>query len=273
MENVLSGIIVLFLILFAVFTLSGDQLAMQLSLAESYQEMQLHLQTQLNTRVAPLHLEFIADGAHMILENTGTEDIVYFDQWDVIVQFMDDAELPEMHLDWFTQSDTAPGWELEGLYLDYQAGQPEVYEPGIWNPGEEAVILLHLPGVVGAGQMLHAVVITEAGAGGSTMAIRNIPPELITNDPLELAALSTEAITSAILETTDGDQPANEVTYIIETPPNQGTLSLGNRFTQEEINQGLLFYLHTGTGNDSFTFSVTDGEDTIGTYLFVITVN
>ncbi len=273
MENVLSGIIVLFLILFAVFTLSGDQLAMQLSLAESRQEMQLHLQGQLNTRIAPLHLEFTEDGAQVILENIGSEDVLAYDQWDVIVQYMDDSLTPQMHLGWIPQSSSAPGWELQGLYVNYQAGQPEVIEPAIWNPGEQAVLNLHLAADVGAGQVLQAVIITEAGVGGSVMEIRNIPPELVTNAPLTIAQLTTEPITSSLLRAADADQPADEVHFVVDNPPAQGMLSLGDRFTQAEIDEGLLLYTHTGSGDDNFSFTITDGEDTIGPFTFTITVN
>lgn len=274
MENVLSGIIVLFIILFAVFTFSGDQLAMQLSLAESYQEMQLHLRGQLNTRVALLYVAFTDEGADLLLENVGTEDMLAYDEWDVIVQFMDDAELPEMYLGWIPQATTAPGWELDGLYVDYQAGQLEIFEPGIWNPGEQAVVNLHLPADVGAGQPLRAVVITEAGVGGSGMRVRNIPPNLTTNDPLVLLSLTTAPISSLLLQATDGDHPPDQLTFHVQAQPTQGTLSLGDYFTQADIDAGLLLYTHTGAvGNDTFTFIVTDGEDMIGPFTYTITIN
>ncbi len=44
-------------------------------------------------------------------------------------------------------------------------------------------------------------------------------------------------------------------------------------FTQAQIDAGEVYYTHTGDGDDSFEFSVTDGIDTIGTYSYAITIN
>jgi hypothetical protein len=95
------------------------------------------------------------------------------------------------------------------------------------------------------------------------------PPSLIINDTLFLKPGSQKLITNNHLHTTDPDNGPSELTYTIVRNPARGTLSrsgstlnIGDRFTQQEINDGLLAYQH-GTAaeeTDHFLFTVEDGD-------------
>lgn len=77
----------------------------------------------------------------MALRNSGGVKQAGFSSWDVIVQYYDDAS--QYYVKWFPYSSETPGdneWTVNGIYLDAASATPEVFEPGILNPGEDMVI-------------------------------------------------------------------------------------------------------------------------------------
>ncbi|MEP4681788.1 MAG: LamG-like jellyroll fold domain-containing protein [Rhodopirellula bahusiensis] len=86
-------------------------------------------------------------------------------------------------------------------------------------------------------------------------------------------------ITSSMLETTDVDNTASELTYTVTANPSYGQLKLDGlvttSFTQSEIDAGRITYDHDDSENlaDSFSFSVDDGAGSASTGSFSITLN
>ncbi|WP_233214590.1 LamG-like jellyroll fold domain-containing protein [Rhodopirellula bahusiensis] len=86
-------------------------------------------------------------------------------------------------------------------------------------------------------------------------------------------------ITSSMLETTDVDNTAGELTYTVTANPSYGQLKLDGlvttSFTQSEIDAGRITYDHDDSENlaDSFSFSVDDGAGSASTGSFSITLN
>lgn len=100
----------------------------------------------------------------------------------------------------------------------------------------------------------------------------NDSPVLVKNTGKNLAFSTEKTITNTMLNTTDIDDTATELTYTISTVPTLGTLKLNgtalaqnDTFTQDEIDNSLLTYTaDDSTGSDSFDFSVADsGEDEV----------
>jgi VCBS repeat-containing protein len=89
-------------------------------------------------------------------------------------------------------------------------------------------------------------------------------------------------IVKAKLEVTDIEQGAASLTYSLTAIPANGTLNksgtalkVGDTFTQDDINSGIITYTHNGseTTSDSFKFTVSDGAGgTIAEATFTITV-
>jgi hypothetical protein len=111
------------------------------------------------------------------------------------------------------------------------------------------------------------------GKGTSTTFAGNFLPKLVNNVGLIVNSGESGVIGSDLLKTTDDDDAAANLTYTVTTPSAQGALNLGANFTQADVDRGALSYSHTGGGNDTFQFTVSDGKDTIGSYTFQITVN
>jgi large repetitive protein len=110
----------------------------------------------------------------------------------------------------------------------------------------------------------------------------NQTPVLATNSGMTLDQGATATLTNAMLNVTDVDNVASQITFTVGSAPANGTLKrhttalgAGSTFTQRNIDQGDVTYVHGGGANssDSFTFTVSDGVGgTIGSTTFSITV-
>ncbi|WP_254509452.1 beta strand repeat-containing protein [Anatilimnocola floriformis] len=110
----------------------------------------------------------------------------------------------------------------------------------------------------------------------------NTSPTIVNNVGLTLAEGATSPISNTLLQVTDAQQSAANLTYTITAIPANGVLllnstplTLNGTFTQADINAGLLSYTHNGseTTGDSFTFTVADGAGgTIPATTFTITI-
>jgi len=125
------------------------------------------------------------------------------------------------------------------------------------------------------------------GRGGTSQATATInvssPPKLAINEGVVVAkGIPIGTITAADLLITDSDNTPSEIVYTITQAPsaNQGFLqrgstflNVGSKFTQDDINNNIIKYnlLPTG-GNDSFSFTASDGATKIGPTSFSITV-
>jgi VCBS repeat-containing protein len=115
------------------------------------------------------------------------------------------------------------------------------------------------------------------GAGGSIAntsfsitvnPVDDQPPVLATNAGLTVNEGAVFRLTPSQLQVTDADTPAGERVYTLDTAVTQGTLKLsdttlsaGQTFIQDDIDNNLVTYEHDGseTTSDSFNFSVADG--------------
>ena len=97
----------------------------------------------------------------------------------------------------------------------------------------------------------------------------NDPPQLYTNDGLAVDEGGSGTIGSALLQVTDVDNEAADLTYTITTATAYGTVKLDGQplgvdgnFTQEDLENNLLTYEHDGseTTEDSFEFIYSDGQ-------------
>jgi ELWxxDGT repeat protein len=111
----------------------------------------------------------------------------------------------------------------------------------------------------------------------------NAVPVLSTNTGLSLNEGATASITSSLLQVTDTDSSAAQLTYTLSNLPTNGILRLngtalssGQTLTQDDINNSRVSYQHNGseTTIDSLSFTVSDGAgNTLSSNNFSITIN
>lgn len=99
----------------------------------------------------------------------------------------------------------------------------------------------------------------------------NNPPVLISSGPITVSESASQTIGNTLLLVTDANNPPIELTYQLLSAPdiangnlllNGATISTGNLFTQQDINQGRLVYQQNGGEgalSDRFIFGVSDG--------------
>lgn len=276
METVLAAVIIVFLILFAGMTISEVFLTTQDDISAAWQEMQARLDDQVHTRLALVDVYAVEAGAVfvLVLGNDGAEKLADFDAWDVFVQYYDDAG--DYYITRLAYADgalPANAWTVSGIFSRAEDETAEVFEPGLFNPGEEIVLDMAITPAAAPGSSVQMVLAAANGSGAATVFITNLPPVLANNLGLTLPVAESAAITSDVLLTTDADGTADDLLYTVTLPPTQGALSLPVTFSQAEIEAGQLTYTHTGSSNDGFQFTVTDGYDVIGDYTFTITVS
>ncbi|KAM4590462.1 FRAS1-related extracellular matrix protein 2b [Fundulus diaphanus] len=111
-------------------------------------------------------------------------------------------------------------------------------------------------------------------------------PRMAINDGLEIEIGDVKVINNNILKATDLDSEDSSLTYIIRYGPGQGYLqrtmpsgelqniSVGMNFTQNEVDQGLIIYIHNGQEGirDLIKFDVTDGINPLIDRYFYVTI-
>lgn len=276
MENVLAAVIIIFILLFGALTLSSAFMSAQEIVYDAWEDANERYEDQSNTSIALQDIKILSSGSviEVTLRNIGTVKLADFEDWDVFADYYDGSATPQYYSVRLPYSgETSSKWLNDGIFIDAEDEIAEGFEPNILNPAEEMVLQVLVSPAVGAGQTAQVTVSTPNGVRTSLAGVRNIPPVLATVDPtLKIASGSTATILTEALETTDEDNEAAELIYTIDVPPQQGTLS-PETFTQAQIDSGEVTYTHSGAGQDSFEFSVSDGIDEIGSYIFTITVN
>lgn len=171
METVLVTLLVITAVLFGALTLAYRYLAAQDMTVRSSREMEERVQERARTALDVLRVETRSSGetVEVALKNVGSTKLADFERWDVLLQYYDD--LGAYHAQWYPYSPHANAWTVQGIYL-VAPGTAEGYEPGILNPGEEAVLRISLSPVVGPGSMNWVTVATPNGITASAVFTR-----------------------------------------------------------------------------------------------------
>lgn len=175
MESLITVILVVTLILFAGLNIFQETLDAQNDLSTTWQEMEDLSGDRARTELTPISSTVKSNGSivEVVLKNNGSTKLADFDRWDLFLQYYTDSATYET--DWYPYVTTFPGsnqWTNAGIYIDANTAQPEVYEPGILNPGEEIVLQLQIMPSIGMTTTNMLTVSTEYGIQASTIITR-----------------------------------------------------------------------------------------------------
>jgi len=157
MENSITGLIIISVIVLAILGLTEGALSAQAALAESARTMQDRLaeQSRTNIIVESVESSLGGDSVYITLKNIGTTKLADFEHWDVILEYADTLLAP--HVEWH-----AYGQWFKQIYFE-APGTLEKIEPNILNPGEEMVITVPVLFTIGGGTTNVATVATSNG--------------------------------------------------------------------------------------------------------------
>ena len=148
MENVITALVVITLVVFSLITLTGDFIGTQDALRAAWQEHDARSGEQLRTLLVPVDAVISGGGTviEVTFENAGAARVSGFADWDAIIQYTDLAG--GYHVEWLEYLEAgepiSSQWAVQGIYLDASQGQPEAFEPGVINPGEQVVLRIRL---------------------------------------------------------------------------------------------------------------------------------
>ena len=170
METAITGLIVITVLLLAILTLSHSFLSSQDAILQSWQEMEERVGERARTDISTLGATtdpVLGNTVEVTLRNEGDTKLADFDQWDVILQYIDSDS--DDHTEWYPYGAGANTWGVEGIYLDASEGTGEIFDLDILNPGEEMVIQIWVSPTVGAPTTNLATVVTPNGISASTV--------------------------------------------------------------------------------------------------------
>jgi archaellum component FlaF (FlaF/FlaG flagellin family) len=176
MENVITALIVITLLLAGGLLMTQRNLAAQEALLLAGQVQETRIEARTRTAINPLQSETKSSGGivELTVENTGQTKLADFAEWDVIVNY---ESVQGQVLDWVPYIDEASAeddneWSVMGVYLNAANATPEVDDPNIMNPDEDLVLRLQLHPPVKVGTTNLATVVTANGIGVTTVFTR-----------------------------------------------------------------------------------------------------
>ena len=176
MENVFIAIFCIALLLFGALTISEASLNSTDEIASAWRQMEETSGEISRTNISSVGAVVTsANSFEVTLKNEGETKLQNFEDWDVIVQYFDNAQ-GNLLVKWLPYTEAGnPGnneWTVGGIYLDAATSDPEVFEKGIFNPGEEMVIDVKLVSVIDQEVANLVTISTPNGVSASEFFIR-----------------------------------------------------------------------------------------------------
>jgi hypothetical protein len=176
MESILTAVIIITVLLFAMLMLSNAFISAQDTLHTSWQQMQARVGAQAETRLALVDTEFLSEGAvlEVTLGNEGTIQLADFDRWDAIIQYYDMTSAYYIRrLNYLEGAEPITDeWTVKGIYVDAAAAAPELYGRGILDPGEQMVVRMRVSPAIDENT---AALVTFSAENGERISALAVP--------------------------------------------------------------------------------------------------
>ena len=155
------------LILVTLATLVERMLASFTDVTTSWDVLQQRSDSRVDTRIAgPVGLSVIATSTvEITLVNEGEAPLAQFADWDVLFEVQQSPGLAIAYLTYTTSTSPSPNqWAVKGIYLTAASSTPEIVDPGVFNPGEEMVVVANPSPSVQSGTHDRATFVTPNGS-------------------------------------------------------------------------------------------------------------
>ena len=169
METAVVSIVCIALIVLGGMTMSQGFLSSVDNTTSGLEQISRQTAEIARTSLTPLSAsQPSAEILEVTLKNSGQTKLADLARWDFIVQYYE-AE-GSYHVRWLPYVEGTPSdnqWTDVGIYLDAGDETPEVFEPGILNPGEEMRLRAKVDPPPGSGTTNLVVIATPNGVPAS----------------------------------------------------------------------------------------------------------
>jgi hypothetical protein len=145
-SNVITALITIAVILVGVAALAQSGFTSADLITEQWRETEERYGQRTRTDLQIIDTVLSGPLVDVTVKNIGTTTLRAFEDWDVVVEYQEGSGTLRQR--WLPYSSSYPPgedeWAVEGIYLDAGASDPEVFQPGILDPSEEAVIRINL---------------------------------------------------------------------------------------------------------------------------------
>ncbi len=166
MESAIVSLISMAIILLATLTMAETTLTSVDTTSDSWQKAEDRT-GEIRRTALTLVVVSVQGGGTLVdttLKNDGEIALNDFKGWDVIVQYRGtDDSLYIKRLPYTAGALGDNQWTETGIFLDAQSSDPEIFEPGILNPEEEAVLQMKLNPAVKSGSTNRVEIVTPNG--------------------------------------------------------------------------------------------------------------
>ena len=138
--------------------------------SRAWQVMAEQTEEMARTRISRENVDVKVGGAdvRVTLKNTGQTPLADFSRWDVIVQYYGKKQQGNSpyfikRLAFTEGTPENDQWKVQQIFEDEQTSKPEVFEPGILNPGEEVKIHMNLNPTLGVKTTNWVIIATSKG--------------------------------------------------------------------------------------------------------------
>ncbi len=140
----------------SVITLTSSSLSSATEVSIAWETMTQRTEDRKRTELALIEADISGGGTNIDISvrNTGQTYLADYSKWDVIIRYFATGGNADPQLEWLTYTSGAPAdgqWTVEGIYTDATALTPEVFEPNVFNPGEEMIVRLNITPAIPAG--------------------------------------------------------------------------------------------------------------------------
>ena len=166
MESAIMSLISMAIIMAGTLGMAQSTLSSVDAASASWQQAEARMGEMRRTDLALVAVSVQSAGAvvQITLENDGEIHLNDFPHWNVVVQYYGTDD--NYYISRLPYTDGALGnnhWTVTGIFLDAAASDPEVFEPGILNPEEEAVFQIKIDPAVKVGSTNLVSVATPNG--------------------------------------------------------------------------------------------------------------
>lgn len=174
MASAITSLITIAIMLAAMFAVTKGALSSVDLVSVSWKAMSTRSGEAARTYVQAKNPQEESAFALVTVANQGQVALRGFPSWDLVLQYY--TATGTYYIKWMPYTTAAnPGdnqWTVKGIYLNASLGTPEVYEPGILNPGEEMVIKAKPSPPIGPKTTNCIIVATPNGVATSVVWVR-----------------------------------------------------------------------------------------------------